>query len=142
MVPSPDQHLENTERRQPFELPPTPFARVLVVDDIREIAWYLGDFLVQRGFEVARAYDGVEAIKSARFFRPHVILLNFMMPRLCGSRALPILRRQPELAGTKIILTSGYPGAKRIASIIGADGFLCTPFSMKDLLAAIASARG
>ncbi len=64
--PLPDQHLENAEHRQPFELPPTPFARVLVVDDEREIAWYLGDFLVQRGFEVARAYDGVEAIKSAR----------------------------------------------------------------------------
>jgi two-component system OmpR family response regulator len=124
--------------RVPFTLPTTPVARVLLVDDIREITRYMTMMIAPAGFEVACAFDGLGALKSAKFFRPHVILLNLIMPGLSGVQTLPLLRSAPELAGVKVILHSGDVFIEETARRCAADGFLLKPFGQKQLLAEIA----
>jgi CheY-like chemotaxis protein len=125
--------LEKSRPARLFQLPSTPFARVLVIDDNPDMVSVMRLFLTRGGYEVAAAFDGAPGIASARFFRPHVILLNLMMPGLSGDLVLPLLRRDPLLSGVKIILHSGYSGVDELARAIGADGFLRVPFSREDL---------
>lgn len=106
---------------------------MLVVDDVREITGFVGEYLTGRGYEIARAYDGLQAIDSALFFRPHIIVLNVLMPRLCGDRAVGYLNVHPATKGAGIILTSAYPQIEQIARRAGADAFLRTPYALPDL---------
>jgi len=110
---------------------------VLVVDDVHEITGFVGEYLSGRGYEIARAYDGLQAIDSALFFRPHIILLNVLMPRLCGDRAVSYLKAHPATKDARIILTSGHYQIEQIAQRVGADALLKTPYTLPDLDRAI-----
>ena len=106
---------------------------MLVVDDIAEITELLSFYLASRGYEIARAYNGRQAIDKALFFRPHVIVLNLMMPLMSGDKAAGYLRAHPATQGAKIIMTSGFPFYEDLCLSAGADAFLSKPFSMRDL---------
>lgn len=126
--------MENAERAQPFELPPTPFARVLVVEDEEEQTQFYAWMLNSRGYEVALAYDGVQAIRSALLFKPHVMVLNLVMPRMSGDQVLRAMRQDPRLRGIKVILTSAGRPTEEIARSCEADDWLDKPFAQKLLL--------
>ncbi len=126
--------LEYADPRQPPQLPPTPIARVLVVEDNKDVIDIFRLVLPPNGYELAAAFDGIQGINSAMFFRPHIIFLNLQMPRMGGHEAFPILRRLPGLSNTKIVMISGYSLIGEFAQKIGADGFYHYPLEIRKLL--------
>lgn len=130
------------ELPQPHPLPETPYARVLVIDDSPDCVELFRKFLARRGFQVAAASDGARGLAKARWFRPQVILLNLLMPVMSGDECLPLLRAEPALARTKILLHSAYRGVEGVANALGADAFLRVPFPIKPLVATVARLAG
>ena len=75
-------------------VPEGPSSRILVVDDLKDSADSLAMMLKTKGHEVRTAYDGLEAVETAREFRPEVVLLDIGMPRLDGYEAAKRIREQ------------------------------------------------
>ena len=71
--------------------PGTP-RRVLVVEDDPQSLWALSTLIRRQGYECRTASDGFEALVAAREFRPHLILMDLMMPVLDGREAIRRLK--------------------------------------------------
>ena len=71
--------------------------KILVVDDDREIVKSLGKLLELEGYEVYKAYDGVEALDILLREQIHLILLDVMMPKLNGLSALMKIREKNNI---------------------------------------------
>lgn len=108
--------------------------RILVVDDFQDQAQMAENVLKAHGFEVTLAYDGVEGLASARETLPDLVLLNVMMPRMCGYEVLQKLRADPRTRKIKVIITSSSPNAGLDAKKLGAEDFLPLPFVVSALL--------
>ncbi len=114
--------------------------RVLVVDDDPAIVRLLEEMLGRENrFEVRAASTGYDAGMTTREFRPHVILLDYMLPDVNGNVVCERLRNDPELADTRIIIVSGVVRQDEIDDLIaaGADDFIAKPFDGEVLLARI-----
>ena len=81
--------------------------RVLVVDNDRLCVEMLADILKQEGYEVFRAYDGLEALESLRRELPDVVFLDIVMPRIDGDRIFRYIRGNPRTANIPIVIVSG-----------------------------------
>jgi PAS domain S-box-containing protein len=94
----------------PAPPPPTstPVARVLIIDDNRDLADGLARILRFHGHQVATVHDGPEGIEAARTIRPGVILLDIGLPTLDGYQVARILRAEGCLSDAVIIAISGY----------------------------------
>ncbi len=105
--------------------------KVLIVDDEPDILEIIDYNLRQAGYETATAKDGVDAIQRAQTFRPHLIILDIMMPNKNGIDACKQLRRQPEFKETLILfLTALNDEASEIAGLnIGADDYITKPIT-------------
>jgi CheY-like chemotaxis protein len=82
--------------------------RILVVDDMRDNADSLALLLGLDGNEVQTAYDGLAAIEAAERFRPDVVLLDIMMPKLNGYDACRRIREQPWGKDMMLIALTGW----------------------------------
>ncbi|MBI4869539.1 MAG: hybrid sensor histidine kinase/response regulator [Candidatus Wallbacteria bacterium] len=103
---------------------------VLVADDepaVREIA---RRYLEGWGYQVIEAADGIEAIDQAVTRKPHLVLLDVMMPKLTGFDVLPRLRSEPVLALVPIVLLTGLAGDDDYVQGVrlGADDYIAKPF--------------
>ncbi len=105
--------------------------KVLIVDDEPDILEIIDYNLRQAGYETATAKDGAEAIQRAQAFRPHLIILDIMMPNKNGIEACKQLRRQPEFKETLILfLTALNDETSEIAGLnIGADDYITKPIT-------------
>lgn len=110
--------------------------RVLVVDDEPAIRETLSFMLEMEGFEVAQASDGLEAIQKVRDFRPAVVLLDVMIPKLDGYRVCQTIKADPSLVGVKVIILTamGQAADRDRAFAAGADGYFAKPFDEDALL--------
>ena len=70
---------------------------VLVVDDDREIVRAIAILLEKEGYQVCRAYDGLQALDALMSREIHLILMDIMMPKLDGLSALMKIREQRNL---------------------------------------------
>ena len=104
--------------------PRTPQARVLVVDDVPEIAQMHALALGFSGYQTAVAHDGPRALDEAARLRPHLVLLDWSMPRGGAAAFLRALRADPRLRDARVILTGStpFPGSEALES--GAAGVL------------------
>jgi CheY-like chemotaxis protein len=84
-------------------------ARVLIIDDDRDTREALGELLADEGFVIEAAWNGAEALKRLRAgFRPHVIILDLMMPVMDGLAFRAEQKQDPEFAGIPVIgVTAG-----------------------------------
>jgi CheY-like chemotaxis protein len=82
--------------------------RIMVVDDNLDSADSLSMMLELLGHEVSAAHDGVEAVETARSFRPDVAFLDVGMPRMNGYEAARLIRLQPECAGVILVALTGW----------------------------------
>lgn len=116
-------------------------ARILIVDDDPDIVEFLQYSLRARGYQTAIATDGNEAIRSARSFRPDLILMDVMMPRKDGITALKELRQTPGFQHTAIILlTARSDEGSEIAGLqTGADDYIAKPIKPELLATRIAA---
>jgi CheY-like chemotaxis protein len=108
----------------------------VVVDDDAEIRDIIGEYLVERGFAVTQAGDGLEALLQVKRTRPDLIVLDLMMPRLGGIDALAHIRKQlPDVA---VIVLTGTPDDALRGRVValGAAALLPKPLDL-DLLGMI-----
>jgi PAS domain S-box-containing protein len=120
---------------------PSTEERILLVDDNADMREYVSRLLTQAGYAVEAVADGVTALRSARKYKPNLVLTDVMMPGLDGFGLLRELRTDPRLAEMPIILLSARAGEEaRIEGMrSGADDYLVKPFSGRDLLARVES---
>ena len=110
-------------------------AHVLVVDDDPDLRWVVETALRRRGYAVASAVDGRDAIRRLCEQRPDVLLLDLHMPVMDGWRLQAWLRvRAHEIP---IVLMSADPRAWSASAIRQADGYLAKPFGLDDLFRAV-----
>jgi PAS domain S-box-containing protein len=112
---------------------------ILVVDDEEMVRATVRKILVHLGFDVLTAEDGRSgvAMYSAHADEIRMVLLDMMMPHMCGEDAFVEMRRiQPEV---KVLLTSGYNEQEAVQRFVGRGlaGFIQKPFHPRDLAAKI-----
>lgn len=133
---------------QPFEVPDeNPYTlkcnimshRILVVDDEPDIREFVRYNLQKEGYEVFTAADGAEALAAARTHRPHLILLDRMMPVMDGAQTCRALRDDPDLHETMIVFLSalGEEDQQLAGFGAGADDYLTKPIRMKLLMSRV-----
>ena len=111
--------------------------RVLIVDDDDQIIELLRDMLGRDDrFDVRTAETGYDAGLLTEQFRPHLILLDFMLPDVNGNLVCKRIKSNQDLADTKIIIVSGVVSQEEIDQLAdaGADGFIKKPFDFDELL--------
>lgn len=113
--------------------------RILIVDDEDDIREFISYNLRREGYEVYTASNGVEAVEQASALRPHLILLDMMMPIMDGRQACEKMRQMPELKDTMILFLSAVQEEQcQIDSYLaGADDYITKPVSMRVLCSRI-----
>jgi two-component system phosphate regulon response regulator PhoB len=116
-------------------------ARILVVEDERDIAALVAYHLTKEGYRVRTAEGGQEAIEAAATERPDLMVLDLMLPGYSGYDVLAEMRRQPSLNDVPvIILTARREEADRVRGLeLGADDYLTKPFSPRELVLRVAA---
>ncbi|WP_029422886.1 response regulator transcription factor [Alicyclobacillus macrosporangiidus] len=110
--------------------------RLLVVDDEPGILEFLELGLRNEGFQVHTAPDGPSALAAAQAVRPHVVILDVMLPGLDGFAVCRALKEMGDVV--VILLTAKDAVADRVRGLdIGADDYVVKPFSFEELLARI-----
>ena len=113
--------------------------RILIVDDEPNIAASL-EFLLQRGgYDVRVAHNGEEALAQAESFRPELVLLDVMMPRLNGYEVCQRLRQGENGTAVKIVMLTarGREVDVEKGRALGADLYVTKPFSTRELVAQV-----
>jgi DNA-binding response OmpR family regulator len=110
--------------------------KILVIDDDLAITELMTMLLKTHGFEVFSANSGAEGIKLAELKRPHVVLLDLMMPDLDGWQVSKAIR---TFSNVPILILSAISDPGMVASILdsGADDFLVKPVPSSVLVAHI-----
>jgi two-component system, OmpR family, response regulator len=111
--------------------------RVLIVDDDPAVVSLLSDMLGRDGrFEIRTAGTGYDAGMLTESFRPHAILLDYMLPDINGNIVCQRIRTSPALKETKIIIISGVVRQEEVRGLLdaGADDFLKKPFSVRQVV--------
>jgi len=113
--------------------------KILVVDDEDDILHFLELVLREKGYDVATASGGHEALTKAQIEQPNLILLDIMMPQMDGWEVLKLLRVDEETADIPVAMLSARTEAKdRVQGLQeGAIDYICKPFSLQDLLVKI-----
>ncbi len=116
-------------------------ARILVVDDEPAIREYETTLLSELGHEVLAAADGAEALELARVTRPHLVLLDIMMPELSGIEVCRQLRADPRTQDIRVIVVSAVDAKRALEEsiIAGADDFLAKPIHALELMVRVRS---
>lgn len=111
---------------------------ILVCDDDREIVEAIEIYLSKEGYNVIKAYDGLEAIEILKKEDIQLLLIDIMMPRLDGLRATLKIR---EKSGIPIIILSAKSedSDKVIGLDVGADDYITKPFNPLELIARVKS---
>lgn len=113
--------------------------KILLVDDENDILEFVSYNLKKEGYDVVTATNGKEAIKLALDFRPHLIILDVMMPEMDGIETCEEMRKIPELS-TAIIafLTARGEDYSQIAGFdAGADDYISKPIKPKVLVSRV-----
>ena len=115
--------------------------RILVVDDELDIREFVQYNLVKEGYEVECAVNGRDALVKAAEFRPHLILMDMMMPEMDGREACRALRANPSTAKTMILFLSAVCEEDSLVECyeVGADDYITKPVSMKVLCSRVAA---
>ncbi len=118
--------------------------KVLVVEDEPNIVDSLSFLMKQAGFDVRIARDGDAALRMIENDIPDLVLLDIMMPRRDGYDVCRTIRSNPDWRDVRVVmLTAKGRELDRQKSLeLGADDFVTTPFSTRDLVQRVSQALG
>jgi two-component system alkaline phosphatase synthesis response regulator PhoP len=104
-------------------------AKILIVEDDLDIVEFLEYNLSKEGFIIEKAYDGVEGLEKAAKFKPHLILLDIMMPNMDGIECCTELRSNSNFRDTIIVfLTARSESFTQVSALdAGGDDFITKP---------------
>ena len=110
--------------------------KVLVIDDSNTIRRSAELFLRQAGFEVILAEDGFDALAKISDHSPRVIFVDIMMPRLDGYQTCALIKQNPKLKSTPVIMLSSKDGVfdRARGRLAGSDRYLTKPFTKEALI--------
>ncbi len=110
--------------------------KVLVVDDEPFICRSLSFVLRKENYEVFEARNGEEALEAIRTHRPDLVFLDVMMPKVNGFEVTELVKSDPDLRRTKIILLTakGQDSDRETGRKLGADDYMTKPFSPTKIL--------
>jgi twitching motility two-component system response regulator PilG len=110
--------------------------KVLVIDDSNTIRRSAEMFLRQAGFEVILAEDGFDALAKISDHQPKVIFVDIMMPRLDGYQTCALIKQNPKLKATPVIMLSSKDGVfdRARGRLAGSDRYLTKPFTKQALI--------
>ena len=112
--------------------------KILVCDDDREIVEAIEIYLSQEGYQILKAYDGIEALEILEKEEVNLLIIDVMMPRLDGIRATLKIREKNSLP--IIILSAKSEDTDKILGLnIGADDYVTKPFNPLELVARVKS---
>lgn len=100
--------------------------KILLVEDDNALAKVYSTRLEMEGFDVLRVDNGEDALSRAQEYRPDLVVLDVMMPKINGFDVLDILRNTPEFASTPVVMLTALSQAKdkERAQALGADDYL------------------
>jgi two-component system phosphate regulon response regulator PhoB len=116
-------------------------ARILVVEDERDISALVAYHLTKEGYRVRTAEGGQEALEAAGSERPDLVILDLMLPGFSGYDVLAEMRRRPGLADVPVVvLTARREETDRVRGLeLGADDYVTKPFSPRELILRVAA---
>lgn len=109
---------------------------VLVSDDVEETLELLKYSLEIAGYEVITAKDGEEALKQAQEIRPHLIILDIVMPKIDGYTVNSKLKESEKTKDIPVVISTTRGLMSKMFSTDGKtkiDGFLEKPYTVEDL---------
>lgn len=114
-------------------------ARILVVDDDQKIVRLIRSYLEKAGFNVFTAFDGETALHTLRREQPDLVVLDLMLPDRDGWDITRIIRADPSLAKTPVImLTARVEDTDKITGLeLGADDYITKPFNPREVVARV-----
>jgi DNA-binding response OmpR family regulator len=116
---------------------PEPQKTILVVDDDQELSDGLRVVLERQGYRVLQARDGQQAKQLVYSQRPHLVILDMMMPRMGGYPVLEHFKDKPD--APPIIMMTANEGSrhKAYAEFLGVVDYIRKPFAMERLLESV-----
>lgn len=110
--------------------------KILIVDDDPVLREVLSKALSDNKYQTEVAADGFEAGVKVMQFKPDLIILDLIMPRMDGFEVCKLIKKDPVLSHIKILILTGYPTDDNIdrATKIDADVFLGKPVGIDTLL--------
>lgn len=124
--PAPEATAPTVDVAAPTPAPTGPLKKILLVEDDDALASVYETRLQAEGFDVRRVPNGEEALASALQYKPDLILLDVMMPKVSGFDVLDILRNTPETTNVKIIMLTALSQDtdRQRAEEMGVDDYL------------------
>jgi twitching motility two-component system response regulator PilG len=115
--------------------------RVMVIDDSKTIRRTAESLLKKVGCDVTTVNDGFEALAAVVEFKPDLIFMDVMMPRLDGYQACALIKHNASFRKVPIIMLSSKDGLfdKAKGRVVGSEEYLTKPFTRDELLGAIRS---
>jgi len=119
-------------------------SRIFVVDDEPDVVELLETVLGIEGYTVEVATEGRTALAKILADPPDLLILDLMMPDLDGMELLKLLRLDPRGLGIPVLIVSARTGQHdQITSLqMGANAYICKPFSNKELVAQVRQLLG
>ena len=141
-----ERFLKTHGMQVPPELTAATQNRILIVDDDPAVRAALQDMLHRSGLpcRVETADNGIAACIRIPQFRPHLIILDLIMPELSGVELCRAVRSYAEFKRIKLLVITGQPDSLHVQEALdsGADGWLPKPVIFTDLIARIRDALG
>ncbi len=119
----------------------SPKAKIVVADDDLDLCELLEMKLRQSNYEVFTAMDGAQALEMVRSVRPHLVILDIMMPLMSGMEVLRHLKAEPATADIPIILMTAKRQESDVNSgfALGVVDYIVKPFNLRDLVLQVQS---
>jgi len=113
-----------------------PSSRILIADDNQPNVELLEAYLADVDCQIAVAADGQETLEKVAEFKPDLVLLDIMMPKLSGFEVCRLLRRNPQTSHIMVLMVTalGEAGDIERAVAAGCDDFLSKPINKLELL--------
>jgi DNA-binding response OmpR family regulator len=110
--------------------------RILIVDDEPNIVLALEILMKREGYEIRTVGDGERAVEAAETFRPDLILLDVMMPRMDGFEVCQRIRADASLKDISIVMLTakGREVEREKGLALGADLYITKPFSTREVV--------
>lgn len=112
--------------------------KILIVDDDVEIVNAIEIYLLKEGFEIIKAYDGLEALEAVAEKEVNLIIMDIMMPKLDGLRATMKIRESKNIP-ILVISAKSQDYDKILGLDLGADDYITKPFNPLELVARVKS---
>src|SRR5512143_1223976 len=111
--------------------------QIVIADDEPHVVRALSFVLAKEGFSVTVAANGEDALARIREERPRLVFLDLIMPKRTGVEVCKVIKDDPELKNTHVIILTckGQELDRQNSIVAGADEFMTKPFSPKEVVA-------